>query len=198
MAREGRGSDVGLVSKLMTGMGVPRTMKRILLILVAVLTFCIGSDLTSLKRKYFKSNRFTPTVNITIEKKSLLDGLRPTARACGEGYSQGYQLPDGKKLGEGNSCYGSFKEAKKQMKIWLQDATRIIETVAPPKSMARSKSERVVASFPTDEFGNDWVRIMWTEAGCIHWIAAPDLDHALALEKSQFNPYKFEESLEQP
>ena len=172
-------------------------MKRPLFIVVAILTFCIGTDLTSLKRRYFRLTRsVTIEVKVPMEQKSLLDGITPTVRGCGEGYSQGYALPNGKKLGEGNACHASFKEATKEMRVWLKEATQIIETVAPPKSMARSRSERVVASFPRDKFGNEWVRIMWTQDRCIHWIAAPDLDHALALKKSQYNPYKFEESLE--
>ena len=170
-------------------------MKRTIFILVALLTFCIGSELTSLKRDYFKfrSNTLVLTVKIPLEKTSLLDGITPTARGCGEGYAQGYALPNGKKLGEGNDCYASFNEAKKEMKVWLKDATRIIETVSPSKRFAEPRSERVVASFPKDQFGNEWVRIMWVHGECIHWISAQDLDYALALEKSQYNPYKFEE-----
>lgn len=168
-------------------------MKRIVFIVVAVTTFFIGSALTSLKRNYFKSNSFGPAVKIEIQKKSLLAGITPTMRACGNGYSQDYELPDGKKLGEGNSCYASFKEATSEMKIWLREADRIIETVPPAKHAAKTKSERVVASFPKDKFGNERVRIMWTDGWCIHWISASDLDYALALENSRFNPYKFED-----
>ena len=168
-------------------------MKRIILIVVALSTFCIGTELTSLKRNYFKANRFVANVEIQIQKKPLLDGITPTVRACGNGYAQAYELPDGKKLGEGNSCYTSFKDAKREMKVWLTNAERIIETVVPAKQLARSRSERVVASFPKDEFGNKWVRIIWIQDECIHWISAPDLEYALALEKSRFNPYKFEE-----
>ena len=168
-------------------------MKRLILIVVAVSTFCIGIELTSLRRNHSKSDNLVLTFKYRSPKKPLLDGIKPTVRACGNGYTQGYVLPDGKRLGEGNYCSASFKAATREMKVWLSDANRIIETVAPTKHAGESKSERVVASFPKDEFGDEWIKIFWIHGECIHWISAPDLNYALEFERSQLNPYKFEE-----
>jgi len=132
-------------------------------------------------------------VEARAERKDLLDGIKPTGRGCGNGYAQAYELPDGKGLGEGNDCHASFKAARTEMRAWLGKAEQVIETVGPAGGGAEQKSERVVASFPRDEFGNKWVKIMWVHGRCIHWISAPDLEHALAFEKSELNPYRFEQ-----
>jgi hypothetical protein len=173
-------------------------MKRVIFLSVGLSTFLCGCVLAWL---YFVYTRPTAmkaippahTVKIQGERKSLLEGIEATVRGCGNGYGQGYELPDGKKLGEGNSCYSSFKEANREMRIWLKKSDNIIDRVAPSKQKGLRKSERVVASFPVDEFGNKGVRIMWVQDECIHWISAPDLEYALEFEKSEYNPYKFEE-----
>lgn len=173
-------------------------MKRIIFLSVAVSTFLVGCALARLHFSPEKAVPETPKaevarVEVRVEMKGLLDGIEPTFRACGSGYGQGYELPDGKTIGEGNDCYPSFGEADKGMRAWLRKADRIIETVAPTGRGRRQKSERVVASFPKDEFGNAWVKIMWVHGRCVHWISAPDLEHALAFEDSKLNPYRFEE-----
>ena len=172
-------------------------MTRISFLVVALTTFSLGCALTWLdtsKRQSLNSASFSET---RMEKKALLDGIEPTFRACGNGYSQGYELPGGKKIGEGNDCYSSFRQAHKEMTVWLLKADKIIETV-PPRSKAARSSERIIASFPKDELGNEWVRIMWVHGSCIHWISAPNLEFALEFEKSQLNPYKFEDYTEPP
>jgi len=173
-------------------------MKRILFPSVALLTFLCGYFLSwfySIDTKLIAIEAIMPSYNVEIprELKSLLDGIKPTMRGCGNGYAQGYKLPNDEKLGEGNACFSSFKEAKSEMTIWLKKSENIIETVAPSKQRGLPKSERVIASFPADEFGNKWVRIMWVHGRCIHWIAAPELEYAVEFEKSEYNPYKFKE-----
>jgi|SRR5215204_1856710 len=173
-------------------------MKRIFFLVIGLSTFLCGCVLAWLYFDYAKTAVIQSTppahnVEIQVERKSLLEGIRDTGRGCGNGYGQGYELPDGKKLGEGNSCYSSFKEADREMRVWLKKSDHIIDRVEPPKQKGVRKSERVVASFPVDEFGNKWVRIMWVHNKCIHWISAPDLEYALEFEKSEYNPYKFEE-----
>jgi hypothetical protein len=165
---------------------------------VAFLTFFVGCFLAWLP---FVPAGATPQpseaeatrIEARPERKDVLDGIKPTMRGCGNGYVQGYELSDGKGLGEGNDCHSSFKEAKKEMRAWLGKAEQIIEIVKPAGRGTKQKSERVVAAFPRDEFGNEWVKIMWVHGRCIHWISAPDLEHALAFEKSELNPYQFEE-----
>jgi hypothetical protein len=169
-------------------------MKRIFFLLVAVTTFFLGCALSWLNLSHPKSlNIITPTVGKHGEIKVLLDGIKPTARGCGNGYVQAYELPDGKKLGEGNMCFSSYREASTEMESWLKKADHIIERVAPAKQKDKLKSERVVAAFLEDEYGNTRIRIMWVQGHCIHSLHAPDLEYALELERSKFNPYKFEE-----
>jgi hypothetical protein len=166
-------------------------MKYLFFFVVALCTFYIGCVLTRLHLGDANSVPSASVVEVHLERRALLDGIEPTGRACGDGYSQGYELPNGKKMGEGNACYSSFKQASSEMDGWLKTADRIIERLAPPRRSSRS--ERIVASFPKDEFGNEWVRIMWVDGPCIHWISAPTIEHALEFEKSKLNPYKFEE-----
>jgi hypothetical protein len=172
-------------------------MKRILYLSVAIFTFLCGYILTEFQIIYTEP----PTVKVDkpsnstviLKEKPLLDGIVETVRGCGNGYGQGYELPDGTKLGEGNSCYSSFGEAKREMAVWLGKSESIIERVALLTHKGEPKSERVVASFPVDEFGHRWVRVMWVEGTCIHYVNGPSLEYALELEKSKYNPYKFEE-----
>lgn len=173
-------------------------MKRIYFLIIGLSTFLCGCVLAWLYTGYAKpaamqSALLAHNVEIQVERKPLLEGIKGTIRGCGNGYGQGYELPDGKKLGEGNSCYSSFKEADREMRVWLKKSDSIIDRVAPRKQERVRRSERVVASFPVDEFGNKWVRIMWVHDQCIHWISAPDLEYALEFEKSEYNPYKFDE-----
>ena len=168
-------------------------MKLIRFLIVALLALSLGCAPSWLSSS--EPNSIVPPIHLELEvaKKAPLDGIEATMRACGNGYAQAYELPDGKKLGEGNDCYGSYREAKREMNILLNQADQIIEKVAPSKQTSELRSNRVVASFPKDEFGNAWVRIMWVQGECIHSINAPDIENALEFEKSQFNPYKFEE-----
>lgn len=172
-------------------------MRRILFITVAVVTFSSGCAFAWLYFDETKTNVEVSAVKMSVEaraeSKGLLNGITPTARGHGNGYGQAYKLPDGKKLGEGNECFDSFKQATKRMKVWLKGADHIIERVAPVEQKGKRKSERVVASFPKDEFGNRWVTIMWVQERCIHWMHAPTLEYALELERSRYNPYKFNE-----
>ena len=165
-------------------------MKYLFCLVVAVSTFFIGCILTRFRLSDLTCVPTTTVVKVHAEKRPLLDGIEPTVRACGDGYSQGYRLPNGQIMGEGNACYSSFKKARREMDHWLKTADRIIERLVPARP---ERSERVVASFPKDEFGHEWVRIMWVHGECIHWISGPTLEHALEFEKSKLNPYKFDE-----
>jgi hypothetical protein len=169
-------------------------MKRIFFLSVGLSTFLCGCALAWLSFDYAKPTvvkAIHPTHNVEIqtERRSLLEGIKATGRGCGNGYGQGYELPDGKTLGEGNICYSSFKEANSEMRIWLKKSDNIIDRVEPSKHKDVRKSERVVASFPAGEFDRV-VRIMWVQDQCIHYVSAPDLGYALELEKSEYNPYK--------
>jgi hypothetical protein len=172
-------------------------MKRIFFLSVGLSTFLCGCALARLSSDYAKPTAIKAihpahSVEMQTERRSSLEGIKATVRGCGNGYGQGYELPDGKKLGEGNICYSSFKEANSEMRLWLKQADNIIDRVEPSKQEDMRRSERVVASFPAGEFDRA-VRIMWVQDRCIHYVSAPDLGYALELEKSEYNPYKFEE-----
>ena len=113
-------------------------MNRIFPLIVALSSFLCGCVLTWLYLGYTRPTdveAFNPSYDVAIlrERSSLLDGIVPTVRGCGNGYGQGYGLPDGKKLGEGNACYSSFKEANREMQIWLKKSDKIIYRVAASK-----------------------------------------------------------------
>lgn len=165
-------------------------MKYLFCLVVAVSTFFVGCILTRFRLSDLTCVPTTTVVKVHAEKRPLLDGIKETMRACGDGYVQVYALPNGQKMSEGNDCHSSFKKARREMDQWLKTADRIIERSGPARP---KRSERIVASFPKDRFGNEWVRIMWVHGECVHWISGPTLEHALEFEKSKLNPYKFEE-----
>lgn len=173
-------------------------MKRIFYLGVALSTFLLGYLLAWLFFAHMSPDLLKATMSalepaIRSERKSRLDGMRPTIRGCGNGYVQGYELTDGTKMGEGNDCHRSFMEASKAMTSRLQKSDKILDRTAPLEQKGRPKSDRVVAWFPADEYRNKSVMIMWVHGTCIHWIAAPDLELALEFEKSESNPYRFDE-----
>ena len=167
-------------------------MKYLFCLVVALSTFFIGCILSRFRLTDLTCVPTTTVVKVDAEKRPLLDGIRETMRGCGDGYVQVYALPNGQKMSEGNTCYASFKKARREMDRWLKTADLTIErsVSARPK-----RSERIVASFPKDRFGSESVRIMWVDRECIHWISGPTLEHALEFEKSKLNPYKFEDDL---
>src|SRR5215813_4391431 len=113
-------------------------MKRIFRLSVGISTFICGCVLSWLHLAYTRQPAVTaspaPNVEIQQTRQSLLEGIKPVGRGCGNGYSQVYELPEGKKLGEGNSCFSSFKEAKSQMQEWLRASAAIIDRGSPPKN----------------------------------------------------------------
>ena len=100
---------------------------------VSILFSCCSFDLLYrciLTRFYITDAKYVPTatvVEVRAEKKSLLDGIEPLVRACGDGYAEVYTLPNGQLMSEGNNCYSTFKKAGREMDQWLKTADRIIE-----------------------------------------------------------------------
>ncbi len=169
-------------------------MKLAYKISVSVLTFFIGCSLVWIYSDYTKSIIFKPNLEM-LKQSSLLNGIKPIMRGCGSGYWQSYELPNGESIGESNECYLSFKEAKERMNIWFPFSTepQIVERISPSNSKGESKSDRIVAVFPEDEFGNRHVTIRWVHGQCIYSIDAPSILYALEFERSEFNPYEFED-----
>src|SRR5882724_2582724 len=123
--------------------------------LAAFLLGCFLARTCSSQSRMIVSPLVTPSRSIEIvsAKKGLLYGIRTTGRACGDGYVQMYELPSGEMIFEGSEAYNSFKEANPGMRKWLRKSTHIVARVSCPVASDKPKSDRVVASFPKDEFG---------------------------------------------
>jgi hypothetical protein len=132
----------------------------------------------------------TPIAISTITPQSDRTRFKPTARGCGSGYVQGYELPDGQTMMEGTIGYTSKRRTKKEYKEWLAKATSIIERVPESKNRFGMIGERIVALVPTDSTGKAWATILWYDGGTyFSFIQAPSVELALEFEKSNAYAY---------
>jgi hypothetical protein len=116
--------------------------------------------------------------------------FKPTARGCGSGYVQSYELPDGQTMIEGSVGYPSKHRTKKEYKEWLAKATSVIERVPDSKNRFGNIGERIVALFPTDATGKEWATILWYDGGSyFSYIQAPSVELALEFEKNNAYAY---------
>jgi hypothetical protein len=164
-------------------------MKRMAFrLVIAVFTFTIGvagAWLISTKANVRKALPEVLSEISAMKPESERPRFRRTLRACGTGYSQGYELPDGRELSEGSSCHESSDEARMQWQKLISGASKIIERVPQYKNKRGENGERVVALFPPDENGRQWARVMWYDGGeCYLSINAPTLEIAIEFEKS--------------
>jgi hypothetical protein len=164
-------------------------MKRMAFrLLIAVFTFTIGvacAWLISTKANVRKALPDVPSDISAMKPESERPTFRPTFRACGMGYAQGYELPDGRQMSEGSSCYESSHRARMEWRKLISGASKIIERVSQYKNRRGGSGERVVALFPPDEHGRQWARVMWYDGGeCYLSINAPTLEIAIEFEKS--------------
>jgi hypothetical protein len=114
----------------------------------------------------------------------------PTARGCGYGYVQSYELPDGQKMMEGSVGYPSKLETINEYREWLARASSIIERIPEYENRFGEKGERIVALFPPDAEGKEWAAIFWYDGGCCYtYIQAPTLELALEFEESNAYAY---------
>jgi hypothetical protein len=160
---------------------------------VAVLTFLVGLTSVCLISVKPKSKQVLPQKPIevsTATPKPERPRFMPTFRGCGEGYVQGYELPDGQTLSEGTAGYSSSREAKKELRQMLAKASPIVERVPGYKNRFGDAGERIVVLFPPDENGQAWASIIWYGGGkYFSYIDAPSL--GLAQEFETANAYAY-------
>lgn len=168
-------------------------MRRITFrLMIAVLTFAVGSSVVWLVGLYPKVETTiidSPAISSFLGVESLDSVLgtkfKPTGRACGMGYVQGYELPDGQRMSEGSMLFRSPALAKKGLKEMLAKASRIVERVPKSKNRLKELGERIMMEFPPDETGKGSVSIVWYDGGdLILFIDAPSLEIALEFEKA--------------
>ena len=158
-------------------------------LIVALVTFCLGITAV-IQVTYYRMPPVEASEEILCSKPGPID-LQPltftrTLRACGElSWSQGYAASDGEMLFESGQVYDSSAHADKEMRKLLKDAEEVIERAPKLDETGQQVGERIVAVFPPDEFGKEWVRIIWTDEAVLRSINAPSLRHALALEKTE-------------
>lgn len=131
-----------------------------------------------------------PIAISTTTPQSDRTRFKPTARGCGYGYVQSYELPDGQTMMEGTIGYPSKRRTKEEYKEWLAKATRIIERVPESKNRFGIIGERIVALVPTDATGKEWATVFWYDGGSyFSYIEAPSVELALEFEKSNAYAY---------
>ena len=152
-------------------------------VLVAILTFAVGVAGVWLIG-------LVPTVGIPLLGR-VAPGLAfwSTARGCGNGYGQAYQLPDGQRMWEGSSAFETEAGAQAEFRAEVAKATKVIERTPGFKNRRGEEGERVVLSAP-DEDGKERTRVLWYGGGRFYlWIDAPSQEIALAFEQSNAYAY---------
>ena len=162
-------------------------MKRITFRLsIAALTFTVGVAGPWLMGKKQKAREALSEVSTEVSTAVAATGkprFTATFRACGMGYVQGYELPDGRAMAEGTAGYSSRRKAKRELEKYLAKASTIVERVPNYKNRFGEVGERIVALFPPDEEGKAGASIIWYGGGrFFHYIDAPSLEIALEFE----------------
>jgi hypothetical protein len=172
-------------------------------ILIAVLTFGLGVTAFWIARKSYISAPIEvalPEVvqsvdsNLKETNEVILNKERFTflGHACGNGWVQGYELPDGQRISTGLDAFGSSKEAESELSKTLSKAERIITTVEKYKKPSREIGKRTIAEFISEKTGKSVVGIFWRKKGedSYEYIYAPTLEIALEFEKYQESQWK--------
>lgn len=123
----------------------------------------------------------TTEANLNKERFTFL------GHACGNGWSQGYELPDGQHISTGLNVYDSSKEANAKISETLAKSERIITTVEKYKNSDGKRGKRIIAEFTSEKTGENIVGIFWFRKGkdSYEYIYAPTLEVALEFEKYQ-------------
>lgn len=150
---------------------------------VATLTFAVGAAAA-----WFGG--LLPRFEMSLWRAAPRYVFTPAGRACGDGYTQGYALADGRKMSEGSACYESPERAREELQALTAGATKVIERVPKFKNRFGDEGERIVLLSPPDESGEGRASILWYGGGkCFLFIDAPALDVALGFEKANAYAY---------
>jgi hypothetical protein len=160
---------------------------------IAAITFFVGLSNTWLTSKLFVPRLLAPDIRLEAMSDTPTRApsrFTPTFRACGPGYVQGYELPDGQTMAEGSMGYISPRKTSAEFKKTLDSASRIVEHVPQYTNRFGEVGKRTVAIFPPGKDGGGVARIFWYDGGRYFlFIEAPSLEIALEFEKANAYAY---------
>ncbi len=164
-------------------------MRRIALRLsIVTFTFAVGLLGVWLFRLPYpvkKSNPDKYVASLAAISLKQRPRFRMTFRACGNGYTQGYDTSDLQEMAEGSIGYETRAEARKNIAGMLARAARVVEKVSHYKNRFGEAGERLVLVFPADKAGHEPASILWFDGNKIlHFIDAPSLELAREFEES--------------
>ena len=157
--------------------------------LVAVLTFALGATAFWIARqKYtFWQTEIAQQANVkqTETPESKPERFEFLGHACGNGWVDGYEMPDGQRVSNGLDVFGSPRKAQSELSKTLSKAERIITTVESYQKPNGEIGKRTVSEFVSKKTGKNSIGIFWQQKGkdSYEYIYAPTLEIALEFEK---------------
>ncbi len=157
--------------------------------LVAILTFALGATAFWVARqKYtFWQTEVAQQTNVKQTKipESKPERFELLGHACGNGWVDGYEMPDGQRVSTGLDVFGSPRKAQSELSKTLSKAERILITVEKHEKPSGEIGKRTVAEFVSKKSGKSSIGIFWQQKGkdTYDYIYAPTLEIALEFEQ---------------
>ena len=165
-------------------------MKHLTLrLLVAVLTFALGATAFWVARQKYNFWQ-TEVAQHTNVKQITISEPKPErfellGHACGNGWVDGYEMPDGQRVSTGLDVFGSPRKAQSELSKNFSKAERILTTVEKYEKPNGDIGKRTVAEFVSKKSDRSNVGIFWQQKGkdSYEYIYAPTLEIALEFEQ---------------
>jgi hypothetical protein len=157
--------------------------------LVAILTFALGATAFWVARqKYtFWQTEIAQQTNVKQTKipESKPERFELLGHACGNGWVDGYEMPDGQRVSTGLDVFGSPRKAHSELSKTLSKAERILTTTEKYEKPNGEIGKRTVAEFVSKKSETNSVGIFWQKKGedSYEYIYAPTLEIALEFEQ---------------
>ena len=130
----------------------------------------------------------TSIVSQTFPPKSLIEKsltFKPQLRYhYFRSWAQDYELPDSRIISIHCQNSDSPAEVAERLNLQVKHADIILERSPKFDANGQLIGERIVATFPVNDFGYVWVRIYWTDGAQLYTISSLSLSEALEFEKT--------------
>lgn len=159
--------------------------KLFLKLVIGFVTFAVGISAVSVAGRLATPQAESVILVAPVYKSETgIPRFMPTARACGEGYSQFYFTDDEHPLAEGVRWMLSPRAGRREVRKLVSDAKQIVERVPKFRNHRGDVGERIVVINKADEEGKESVSILFYEGGdSYRFIDAPTLELALEFEQ---------------
>ncbi len=156
--------------------------------LVAILTFFLGATAFWVARQKYTFWQTEIAQQTNVKQAEILESkperFELLGHACGNGWVDGYEMPDGQRVSNGLDAFGSARKARFELSKTLSKAESIIATVEKYEKPNGNIGKRTVATFVSRKSGKSSVGIFWQQNGkdSYEYIYAPTLEIALEFE----------------